>query len=353
MADQGRTSLDRARSMRTRAALCAAIAALFVSGAARAEEAVTLRMAIPGGGTFSPTWSQMQQPWIEAVEKDADGTLKLQPFFGNTLADLFNIYDRVVSGVADIGNGVQGSIGGKFPGSSVVELPSDINAREGAAAFWKLYQDGLIAKEYEGVKLLALFVYPQSFLNANKPVARLEDAKGLRFATLTKADARMAQLLGGAPLSTNPVEVYQILQHRGADGVIIGWLGLVGFKLAEVTDHHLVAGLGSGGGFLMMNKDAYAKLPAKAKAALDKHSGYDASRDAFGAALDRIYANSQTIVRGQSNQVISALSSADEANYQKTLAEPLNADWQKSVPNGTAIFAAYRAEAARVRQPQK
>jgi TRAP-type C4-dicarboxylate transport system substrate-binding protein len=340
------------RSLPMRAVLCLA-AALSVVSAARADEPVTLRMAIPGGGTFSPTWSQMQQPWIEAVEKDSGGALKLQPFFGNSLADLFNIYDRVVSGVADIGNGVQGSIGGKFPGSSVVELPSDINAREGAAAFWKIYQDGLIAKEYEGVKLLALFVYPQSFLNASKPVARLEDAKGLRFATLTKADARMAQLLGGAPLSTNPVEVYQILQHRGADGVIIGWLGLVGFKLAEVTDHHLVVGLGSGGGFLMMNKDAYAKLPAKAKAALDKHSGYEASRDAFGAALDRIYANSQAIVRGQPNQAIATLSPADEAKYQKTLVAPLNADWQKNVPNGAAIFATYRAEAARVRQEQK
>ena len=339
--------------MTPRGLLAAALAALLTAGAVRADEPVTLRMAIPGGGTFSPTWSQMQQPWIEAVERDSEGTLKLQPFFGNTLADLFNIYDRVVGGVADIGNGVQGSIGGKFPGSSVVELPSSINAREGAAAFWRLYQDGLIANEYEGVKLLALFVYPQSFLNASKPVTRLEEAKGLRFATLTKADARMAQLLGGAPLSTNPVEVYQILQHRGADGVIIGWLGLVGFKLAEVTDHHLVVGLGSGGGFLMMNKDAYAKLPAKAKGALDKHSGYAASRDAFGSALDHIYANSQTIVRGQPNQVITTLSPADEADYQKTLVAPLNAEWQKSVPNGAAIFAAYRAEAARVRTEQK
>src|SRR5262249_50643976 len=98
---------------------------------------------------------------------------------------------------------------------------------------------------------------------------------------------------------------------------------------------------------------AYAKLPAKAKAALDKHSGYQASRDAFGAALDRIYANSQAIVRGQPNQVISTLPPGDEANYQKTLVEPLNAEWQKTVPNGAAIFAAYRAEAARVRQEHK
>ena len=55
-------------------------------------------------------------------------------------------------------------------------------------------------------------------------------------------------------------------------------------------------------------------------------------------------------MRGQANQVISTLSPGYEASYQKTLVEPLNAEWQKSVPNGAAIFAAYGAEAARVRE---
>lgn len=331
-------------------ALFLALAALLLTGqVARADAPVTLRVAIPGAGTFSPTWGEMLRPWIASVEKDSQGTLKLQPFFGGALADLANVYDRVVSGVADIGSGVQGSVGGKFPGSSVVELPSDIGGRDGAAAFWKLYQDKLIAGEYADVKVLALFVYPQSFLSADRPVARLEDAKGLRFATLTKADARMAQLLGGAPLSTNPGEVYGMLQHHAADGVLIGWLGLVGFKLDEVANHHLVVGLGSGGGFLLMNKDAYAKLPAAAKAAIDKHSGYATSRDDFGAALDRIYGNSEKVVRGLAGQTVSTLAPADDATYQKTLVQPLNQDWQKSVPNGPAIFAAYRAEAKRVR----
>src|SRR6185312_12722483 len=113
--------------------------------------------------------------------------------------------------------------------------------------------------------------------------------------------------------SPHALRLSAILPH-GTDGVIIGWLGLVGFKLAEVTDHHLVIGLGSGGGFLLMNKTAYDKLPGHAKAALDKHSGYEASRDAFGAALDRIYANSQAIVRGQPNQTISTLSPEELAH---------------------------------------
>jgi len=52
-------------------------------------------------------------------------------------------------------------------------------------------------------------------------------------------------------------------------GIIIGWLGLVGFKLAEVTDTHVLVGLGSGGAFVVMNKDAYDKLAAPQRAALE------------------------------------------------------------------------------------
>jgi TRAP-type C4-dicarboxylate transport system substrate-binding protein len=262
---------------------------------------------------------------------------------------MFNVYDRTATGAADLGTGVQGSIGGKFPGSSVVELPSDIAGKEGAASFWKIYQDGLIAPEYSGVRPLALFVYPQSLFNAQKRVTRLDEVKGLRLATLTKADAQVVQRLGAAPLSTSPTEVYEILQRHTADGVVIGWLGLIGFKLVEVTSFHLVVGLGSGGGFLLMNNEAYERLPAKAKRAIDRNSGYEASKE-LGASLDRIYAGSESAVRKIPGQTIDPFAPAEKDRYLKEIAQPLIDAWVKNVPNGGAIFAAYRAEAARVRQ---
>ncbi len=324
------------------------LALLCTGFSARAQDTVTLRFAVPGAPPGSPSWTVIWEPWIAKVEKDSEGTLKLQPFQAG-LANLFNVYDRVVSGAADMGSGVQGSVGGKFLGSSVVELPSDIGGRDGAAAFWKIYQDGLIAAEYADVHPLALWVYPQSLLNANRPIARLEEVKGLRLASFGKTSAEITQLLGAAPLSTRPDEVYEVLQRHSADGVIIGWLGLNEFKLHEVTSNHLIAGLGSGGGFLLMNKDAYAKLTGKAKAAIDQNSGYDASMAYFGAAVERVYALSEVEVRGLSGHTITALDPGDVDQYQKQVVAPLAAEWQSKIPNGAAIFAAYRAEAARVR----
>ena len=58
------------------------------------------------------------------------------------------------------------------------------------------------------------------------------------------------------------------------------------------------------------------------------------------------------MVRGLAGQTITTLAADDVANYQKALVQPLNDDWKKTIPNGPAIFAAYRAEAARVRAEQ-
>jgi TRAP-type C4-dicarboxylate transport system substrate-binding protein len=326
----------------------AAALALTTLAAAKADETVTLRMALPGTTTTMPNWTGLWGPWIARVEADAAGTLKVQPFFGNTLANFGNVYDRVTGGAVDIGAAVQGSIGGKFPLSTVVELPSDIIGKEGAPAFWKLYQDGLIAEEYAAIKPLALFVYQQSFLSAQKPVAHLADIKGLRVATLTKVNSRVIASLGGAPISTSPPDLYEMLARHTADATVIGWLGVHEYKLDEVSNYHLAVGLGSGGGLLMMNKDVYGKLPAAAKAALDKNSGYAASQQ-LGIALDAVYASSQAEVRKLSGHTIATLAPADKDEYEKQVVDAEVAAWTKNTPNGAAILAAYRGEARKLR----
>ena len=329
--------------------IAAAFAALMAAVPARADEPVTLRIALPGTATTMPNWTGLWGPWIARVEADAAGALKLQPFFGSTLANFGNVYDRVTGGAADIAAAVQGSIGGKFPLSTVVELPSDIIGKEGAPAFWKLYQEGLLGHEYDAIKPIALFVYPQSFLSAQKPITRLAALKGLRIATLTKVNSRVVEGLGAAPISTSPPDLYEVLARHTAEAAVIGWLGVHEYKLDEVTSYHLAVGLGSGGGMLMMNKDVYAKLPAAAKAAIDKNSGYAAS-ELLGQSLDNIYASSETEVRKRPGHVIAPLAAADKDQYEKQIVQAEIDAWTKNTPNGAAILAAYRDEAMKVRK---
>ena len=315
---------------------------------ARADEPVTLRFAIPGGSPASSTYTTVFQPWMTKIETDSAGQLKLQPFF--TIANFGNVYERVMADAADVGYAVEGSIGGKFIRSSVVELPSDITSgRAAAGAFWKIYQDGLIASEYEEVRPLALFVFPQNILNSWKPLNTLTDLKGLRVAALSGGAAKIADRLGAAPISTSPPNLFEMMQHRTADAVIIGWLGLSVFHLGDLLRNHLALGMDSGRGLVMINKEVYAKLPPQAKAALDRNSGLTGSL-MMGSAIEQTDADAQKALRALPDQNFVTPSTEDRAHYAREVADVLARDWAQKTPDGVAILAAYRGQAERLQQ---
>ena len=91
----------------------AALAAAFVVGlplGARAEQAM-LKYAFPAPpASLLNVWAMT--PFAEDVNKASDGTLDLKLFFGPSLATFGNVYDRVTSGVIEVGFGMSGQFGG-------------------------------------------------------------------------------------------------------------------------------------------------------------------------------------------------------------------------------------------------
>jgi TRAP-type transport system periplasmic protein len=334
---------------KTMTLVAAGLSLLGVSAPARAEQGEMLRFAIPSASTISTTYTQVFRPWMDKV--NADGSVRLEPFFN--IATFRNAYDRVVNRVADVGYAGISGMRGKLPGSNVAELPTDLDSSEiGSAALWRLYEKGLISGEYNEVRLLAIFVFPQNRLNSSRPIKSLADVKGMRVATMSRGAAEIVTRLGGAPVTGNPASLYGIMQHHTADAAVTGWNGLVTFKLGEVTSYHIDQGFDSGGGVVLMNKDVYAKLPAKAKAAIDTNSGYAASR-MIGAAWDKLYAAAKEKIRSTPGHTIVELTPAEKTHFQKDIAAPIRAEWVKETKNGAAILAAFEAETAKLMQEAK
>jgi TRAP-type C4-dicarboxylate transport system substrate-binding protein len=314
---------------------------------APAQEATTLRFANTGAANAA-TWTEWWDPWTKRVEQDSGGTLKFQVYFSGALGNLMNVYDRITAGVADLGLGVVSPLRGKLAGTFVMELPSDFNGEEGSAGMWHIFESGLTANEWRENKPLALFVYPQNSMHFVAPVTKVEELRGLKLATVSKIDADILTRMGAAPVTVTPTELYEVVNRRVASAAVIGWTGVMAFKLFEVTNYHLNAPLGSGGGFLNMNKDAYAKLPEKARAALDKNSGYTESKN-FGAALDRIYLSEENLVRQMPRQTIGVLPREEHARWA-AFGAPITDEWVKTTPNGPTILAAFREVAMKVRR---
>ncbi|HLI20206.1 MAG TPA: hypothetical protein VKV32_03750, partial [Stellaceae bacterium] len=186
-------------------------------------QAVTLKFGFPAPAVSYVNTDGMT-PWINDVEKASDGTLKIQLIAGPTLGTFDNIYERTVANVAQISFGTFGSYASVFVRTQVSDLPFlNSDTRRSSVALWRLYAKGLLNPEYEQVKALALFTFPGSILNSNKPIKTLDDVKGMKLAASSRNLGEIAIEMGGAPITLNPSELYEAMNRHVVAGILVGW----------------------------------------------------------------------------------------------------------------------------------
>ncbi len=306
---------------------------------------ITLRSALINSAT-SPHWTDRLKPWADQIERDSDQTLKIQPFFDGRLAQSGNTYERLVAGAADLVAGFQSSDPGKFPRSSVADLPFQAEtARDGSAALWELYEKGLLGNEYSEIVPLALFTYTPTTLHLKTTVKSLEDLKGMKIATSGKVISDTIASLGAVPISVGAGEYYESRGGGTVGGFGMQWTGMSTFKIYEVTTYNLDVGLGNGAGYLAMNKESFDRLPEKAKAALKRNSGYGAAR-AQGAALDKLAKVDFDKVSAMPGHNIARLEPKEEERWVERAASVVRT-WEQATPDGTKIVESFQAAVAK------
>ncbi len=320
---------------------------LQISPGVALSQSVTLKFAttIPPS---NPIVIEVFEPWAKKVNEASNGTVNIQVISGPTLANPSNVWERTVSGVTEIGFGIHGAVGLPFPKSTISSLPFVVDdLATGSIGLWRLYEKGLIADEHKDVKVLALVVTPGSLIVSKKPITSLEDMKGLKLRAANKMVADIITALGGTPIAVPAPETYQALQHGVVSGSVAGWVLVNNFKLYEVVNYHLEGvALGEPSGFVVMNRQAYDKLPPKAKEALDRFSGEPFSRD-YGAWFKMDAARGRQRVASLPNQHIMTLTAQEKERWKKAL-EPVVKDWVAKTPNGAQILETYRAEMKKV-----
>ena len=322
-------------------ALCAA-----TPGQLRAEP-ISLKFATPTPAA-SATNIRLLAPWAEEVSKASPEVLEVKVFPGGAIANFANVWDRTVNAVADIGWGGHGYYPSQFPKSFVAMLPFESrSSAEAAGALWALYEKGLVAEEYQTVKLLGLGDFPNVSLHSRKPITSVADMRGVKIVALSRTVGQAVEKLGASPIVLQFSEVYQALQRGTVDAVAGGWPTVPALNLTEVTTHHVVMSLGTEAMFLVMNRDAYGRLPEAARAPLDKLSNASFVKRAT-AVFDAFDTEASANVTKQQGQTVAAVPPAEEARWKETVAS-LVAEWTAATPNGPAILAAFRSEVARIR----
>ena len=314
----------------------ALVAASLVPTPALAQS-VTLKIA-----TFTPANALMAtdilQPWIDKIEKDAGGDLKFEKYYGGTLGrDPTQYLKLVQDGVSDIGNVVSHYTIGRFPDDDLFNLPNLFrNAEEASRAYNRLIEKKLL-RGYEDVHVLAVSTTGAAGIHTKPAIKGLADVKGLKLRTAGEGLSEAARLLGAVGVPMAAPAVAENISRGVVDGTMLDWVAIKLFRVQEVTPYHLDVNLGVIPNAMMVNPKAYDKLSAKAKGAVQKHSG-----DAFAKVTgkyngDAEVANREDLAKSGKHTVIK-LAAAEDAQFQKLLL-PMHEDWKKSRPNGAKLYA--------------
>ncbi len=295
------------------------------SPAHSADAAIKLTYAnFPPAPTFPCV--QMER-WAKEVEKRTGGKVKVQTFPGGTLLPAKNIFDGVISGLADIGNFATSYQPGRFPVSEAVDLP--IGFTSSRVASLTLYD--LIVKykpkEFEKVKVLTMFTCPPTNFMTKTPVKSLADIKGMEL-RVPGTSAEVVKRLGGVPVAMPQSDTPEAIQKGVVKGMVSSMEILLDFKFAAYTPYATIADLPVVSFAVVMNRQKWDSLPPDVKKVLD-----DMGREQAlwtGTYVDDHVTEALAWSKKEHNLQVFRLSKAD-ADSVKTILKPMIDEYVKRV----------------------
>ncbi|MGD0489812.1 MAG: TRAP transporter substrate-binding protein [Syntrophorhabdales bacterium] len=307
------------RFMREAVLLVFVVSACFIASISFAQDKVmTLN--------FSNFWpaphkmSQLAEEWAKEVEKRTNGKVKVTVFHGATLTPPGQTYDSVVNGICDIGMSALAYTRGKFPLSEVIDLPLGYRSGVAATNLVNEYYKKFKPREFDAVKVLFFHAHSPGLLFTRKPVASLEDMKGMKIRS-TGLSNKVVEALGGVPVGMPMTESYDALSKGVADGITCPYEAMWGFKLGEVlhscTEDYAIAH--STAFFVVINKNKWARMSPSTGTTIEKINEEFIVK--YGKAWDEIDIEGKAFMIKKGATIIK-LSKAEEARW-KTAVKPI------------------------------
>jgi len=274
----------------------------------------------------APTFPCIQmERWKTEVEKRTNGKVKVMTFPGSSLLGAKNMFDGVISGMADIGCLTLGYQPGRFPVSEAADLPVEMpNAKVASLVVLDLVQK-YNPKEFEKVKILTMFSCAPSNFMTQVPVKSVKDIKGLELRVVGTA-ADVLKLLGGIPVGMPQSDTPEALQKGVVKGVISSMEVLKDLNYAAYCPYATITNIQTYAFVVAMNKDKWNSLPNDVKKILD-----DLSRDQAiwtGKYADDHVLEALEWSKQKYGHKVFTISEADRAEIRKRL-KPVRDDYIK------------------------
>lgn len=337
--------------LRSLAAPALALAALAASGQALAQTKLLFNVFMPRNHHH---FTEVMEPWAKQAEAATAGRVRIE-FSAASLAPIPRQFDMVQKGIADLGYDQTIFNANRFEMAKIVEFPFVSDKTEAlAVALWRTH-DRYFAKanEYEGVKVLGFFSTGPSYVwtNGKKPIAKLDDLRGLKIRMTGVYIRELAQALGVVPVAEPGPKTFELVANGVVDGTGFGWIDVVNFKLANQLKYVVApqGGIYSAGFAFILNKAKWDALSKADQDALMSVSGEAHSRLA-GKAWDRAddKARAELMKSGLKEINLDAAALGELKRKLSGIEESWLAAAQKKGVDGKAALAYFRDQIAAV-----
>lgn len=232
--------------------------------------------------------TDVMQPFAQKVEEETNGRVKITIYPGGALGRPPQQYESAERGMVDIAFGLHGYTPGKFPLTSVVELPFMVpSAKVGSLMLWDLYKKfPAIRAEHKDVKVLWLWTHDTGQILSNKPIQKIEDLKGMKLRCPSATQKNLIEQLGATPVMMPISELYESLQKGVVEGTVIPASAIYDFKLDQVANNLTIGDFYVSTFFMAMNQDSWKKLSKKDQNIIQELIGREMALKA-GRAYDK------------------------------------------------------------------
>ncbi|MSU90915.1 hypothetical protein GE300_15050 [Rhodobacteraceae bacterium 2CG4] len=316
--------------------IMAAATAILVGSLAVAAAQEQVKVA-----TFVPEQSTgvagVIKPWMDAVQADVGGAVKMQGFWGGTLGKSpVKQFELVQNGVADITWVLPSYTAGQFPEMSLFELPFLFRtADEASIVGWKLHEAGLLTG-FDGVHVIGIFATEPNALFMEEPIAGLEDLDGKKIRSAGAIQAKWLEAFGASPQALSSAEYNEALNRGTIDGVIQGWTGMNTFKSFPLVSQAVDVPAGTIPFLLLMNEAKWDSLPPEVQESMMTHGGLamaESGAAAYTAAGEKVVEEQKA-----EGRLEILIPDADKLAAHEETTQAVHQWWIERTDNGQEIF---------------
>ena len=293
------------------------------------------------------TTAQFLNPWAKKVEEATKGAVKITMFPAQSIASMQDNYDATISNLAQMTWITINAYPGRFPLSDVISLPflslpsGTINGKKVTASvvnshiIQELYEtQSNIQKEWSQTKVLFLHTSSPYLLVTKKPIKTIADVKGMKIAVLgTGPNLEMWKKVEASPLYLVAPSVYESGQKGVVDACSTNWANIGTYRLNEVFPYAIDMSTSVTHFALVMNLEAWNKMPQEVQNQIMSVSGQAGSEFAGDSAFgDNVQKDVMDKIKAQGSKLEIVSLNPGEQDKMKTLAgKPIWDDWVASL----------------------